>query len=488
LRARQPHNHWTFVRLGVVAAMASDGGTLEDSFGLSLTTASSKCAAAVSSYYEAVLAYKPFSAWAVADDATSLDARCPLARVLAADFAFCKGDASRAKTLLEECAAEVASGAAATWTWREERYVKAWSRWCLEGDPSGCYDVLKEVVEKHPQDLFAVKRGHIMGLILGDGSRIMSIVECAAAAVKCTPPPRFLYGMWSFGLEQQGKYEEAEAKAREGLAFEKDLGPDAWLDHSLAHAFYFQGDDMLDEALEFLESRCSSWSATELHPFLYTHNWWHLALLYVEKRSFDKAIQIFDERLWPEKDLDLLKDPQVQLNALNLLWRLDTEGRGQIELSRPRWKKVLAGCAGISLPGSDGAKAPCQHGDLLLDVLLVRAFCATSTGGNAKPLDEWLGCVAAHAEDMAKGSGEGAAERAEAYAVCSRCVAELFRGDMPEAALPARQAAARTELRGLKPRWASLGGSEEQRNILEEAVEGPIVCGAPEMNFTAIFR
>ena len=35
--------------------------------------------------------------------------------------------------------------------------------------------------------------------------------------------------------------QDAERIAREGLAFEPTLGPDAWLDHGMAHALYFQG-------------------------------------------------------------------------------------------------------------------------------------------------------------------------------------------------------------------------------------------------------
>ena len=76
---------------------------------------------------------------------------------------------------------------------------------------------------------------------------------------KTSPPPKYLHGMWSFALEQEGQYkewaspdstfrnlaaslcQEAERIAWEGFSFEKELGPDAWLDHSLAHSLYFQG-------------------------------------------------------------------------------------------------------------------------------------------------------------------------------------------------------------------------------------------------------
>lgn len=54
---------------------------------------------------------------------------------------------------------------------------------------------------------------------------------------------------------------------------------DAWLQHALAHALYFQGRH--DEALVFLTERSREWERDKLHPFLFTHLWWHLALLQV---------------------------------------------------------------------------------------------------------------------------------------------------------------------------------------------------------------
>mmetsp|Transcript_42168 Transcript_42168/g.90584 ORF Transcript_42168/g.90584 Transcript_42168/m.90584 type:complete len:464 (-) Transcript_42168:305-1696(-) len=457
---------------------------LQDCFGLELSTGSEPCVNAINQYYEAVLAYKPFSAWAISEDAVAADKSSPMARILAADYAICRGDAARAKELLEECSKEVAD---ADWSWREQRYLDAWKKWGLEADFVGCFEILKEVVEKHPTDLFAVKRGQIMGLILGEGKRILSIVEIAAKHAASSPPPRYLHGMWSFGLEQEGQYEEAEKKSREGLEFEDKLGPDAWLHHSLAHSLYFQGEDRIDDSLEFLESRSSTWNAETLHPFLFTHNWWHLALVYTEKRNFEKALSIFHEQLWTDKNKEMQKDPQVQLNALNLLWRLDT--RGKQEVTKPLWAQVIDGCAGTTLPGADGAKAPCQHSDLLLDILLLRGFCAMAGGnGNTGPLQTWLEQIRANAKAMAAGSGEGAAARAEAYESCANCVADLFDPSIKEAEVPLKHDAAKKRLRELQPRWGALGGSEEQRSILLEAIEGPLVAGSPEANYDTLFR
>merc|ERR1712157_166089 len=102
---------------------------------------------------------------------------------------------------------------------------------------------------------------------------------------------------------------------------------------------YFQGEDRADEAVEFLEAQCSRWQKADMHPFLYTHNWWHLSLLQCEQREPEAALAIFDERLWHASDTDLHGDPQVQLNAFNLLWRLQTRGVS-IDLN-PRWAAVL---------------------------------------------------------------------------------------------------------------------------------------------------
>lgn len=428
----------------------------------------------LNAYYEAVLAYRPFPAWSSAsEEALKEDPKCPMARVLSADCAFCQGDGAKSKELLEQLVHEDSE----KWSWRERKYVEAWRLWVLMSDPVGCYNILAEVVQRHPSDLFAVKRGHIMGLILGDGQKMLDIVEIAAEkSGKAVPPPKYLHGMWAFGLEQQGRYQDAERIAKEGLAFESSLGPDAWLDHGMAHALYFQGEGRLADAEEFLKQRCSNWSKEALHPFLYTHCWWHLALLHCERGNFDDCLAIFDERLWPEGStgLEQGKDPQVQLNALNLLWRLELR---QVAVL-PRWRRVLEGCKGLSLP-KDGEKGALQHSDLLLDILLIRGLCIDAKQ-DSQPLELFLTAAKAHAEEMAKGAA-GADGRADAYGSLARLVAEIFRPDVQDTSENLdRRAKARDDVWALRPHWGCLGGSVEQRGILLEAVKGPVVCGEPK--------
>lgn len=457
---------------------------LTDKFGLDVTTASTACVEAINVYYDAVLAYRPPSAWDAVNTALEADPACPLARVLSADCALCCGDASRAASLIAEVTAE-ALRSGEEWTWRERQYVRAWQKWIASGDPAACFEVLLEVVTQHPSDLFAVKRGQCMGVALADGARIYSIVEVAAAVAPTSPPPRFLHGMWSFGLGESEMYDEAEAKAREGLDLEATLGVDPWLDHALMHAVYFQGDVFLDEALEFAESRSPTWSMENLHPSLYTRNWWHTALLRCEKRALEECLEIFDEKLWAEKDAAMRTDPQVQLSAFSILWRLET--RGERETTRPRWEQVLAACQGVTMPAADGDGAPAtlQHSDLLLDILIVRALCVTAAS-NPSALDSWLSAVQAHSLQLAKEAG-ATGVHGEVYAALARLIAELYRTDQAEAGVAARHSQVRKELRALQPKWASVGGTKEQRGVLLEALEGPVVCGEPEKNFDTLF-
>merc|ERR1711920_1003424 len=157
--------------------------------------------------------------------------------------------------------------------------------------------------------------------------------------------------------------------------------------------------------------------------------------------------------------------------------------------ARPRWAAVLKACRGVTVAGDDAeAAAPAQHADLLLDACLVRAFCVESAK-DKKPLESFLAAVSAHSANMLTAAGENQErrERAEAYEKVCKAIADLYREDgKPEIAIT-RQKKAKLELNTLKPQWNSFGGSEEQRCIFLEAVEGPVVCGEPERNYDNLF-
>lgn len=151
------------------------------------------------------------------------------------------------------------------------------------------------------------------------------------------------------------------------------------LDHGYAHSLYFQGPTRMKEAETYLESKSASWSLDEMMPFLYTHLWWHYSLVSLENGEVEKAVQIFDTQLWPDDDKNSLKgDLQVQINALELLWKMETLGLQSYAHSRyESVLKVVKTRLG-------------HHDDLLHDVLALRGYAAL---GYNDEIDEMMDSV-----------------------------------------------------------------------------------------------
>lgn len=113
--------------------------------------------------------------------------------------------------------------------------------------------------------------------------------------------------MVSFGLEQAGDYSGAERVARDGYTCPKAATDDIWLDHALVHSLYFQvtasrlcplwccsqGPNRQSDALQLFLDRHTSWDdhRESLCPFIYTHCFWHWALVLVEAGRFDEACE-----------------------------------------------------------------------------------------------------------------------------------------------------------------------------------------------------
>lgn len=134
---------------------------------------------------------------------------------------------------------------------------------------------------------------------------------------------------------------DTEASATAGKVY----FPDPWLLHAAIHVFHQA--KKWDEGIAHLEKNLPAYSLDNLHIFLYTHFYWHLAVTYIERAkslaALTAAQRIFETRLWDcfwaaasgpaaggdsgakqeGKNPEALADPQVQLNALGLLWRIE---------------------------------------------------------------------------------------------------------------------------------------------------------------------
>jgi tetratricopeptide (TPR) repeat protein len=196
-----------------------------------------------------------------------------------------------------------------------ERGLAAAVRRLVDGDWTGASAAFDRVLVEHPRDAFAIQSAHLMDFFRGDSlnlrNRVARVLPHWDASV---PGYSYILGMYSFGLEECNQYPEAEEKGRHAL----ELQPkDAWAVHAVTHVMEMQG--RIDEGIQWLESRIPDWAPE--NNFSY-HNWWHLALYYVDRQEYSKALSLFDTAVHPAPPEFALQ----LLDATSMLWRLHLEG------------------------------------------------------------------------------------------------------------------------------------------------------------------
>lgn len=196
-------------------------------------------------------------------------------------------------------------------SWRERTLLDTLEAWIGDDVPR----VLQQVdalLDAHPRDLFALKLSQYLRFNQGDSPGMLRV------ALKALPHANEiaqLHGMLAFAYEQCHLLDEAEAAARQALELEPR---EPWAQHALAHVFLTQG--RIAEGTAFLESVKDGWDG--LNSFMYTHNWWHLALFHLARGNLQRVLEIYDNHVWgilPEYSQD-------QIGAVSLLTRLELAG------------------------------------------------------------------------------------------------------------------------------------------------------------------
>lgn len=222
---------------------------------------------------------------------------------------------ANARRFLE--AAEVAPGA----NDREARltaHLRAW----VDGDIPRALQVTAALASDYPRDLAAVKLHQYHAFNLGDFPEMLRIIETVADA---NADVAQMHGMRAFALEQCHLLDEAEAAAGRALALYPD---EPWAHHALAHVMLTQG--RIPEGAAFMEGVSTSWAG--LNSFMYTHNWWHLALFYLSQGRGEAALEVYDRHVWAR----VKSYSQDQVGAVSLLARLEFAG---VDV-RDRWADV----------------------------------------------------------------------------------------------------------------------------------------------------
>jgi tetratricopeptide (TPR) repeat protein len=197
---------------------------------------------------------------------------------------------------------------------RERRLMDA-IRALVDGDWDRACDGLDGLLARYPRDALALQTAHLMDFFRGDALNLRNrIARVLPYWDHSTPGYSYVLGMHAFGLEECNQYPEAEAVARQALDYERK---DAWAVHAATHVMEMQG--RVREGIEFLESRRLDWAPD--NGFAY-HNWWHLALFYLDLDDAARVLALYDDEIATRTD-----DFAIGLvDESSLLWRLQLFG------------------------------------------------------------------------------------------------------------------------------------------------------------------
>ncbi len=219
------------------------------------------------------------------------------------------------KAYAEETAKSLRAGAAANLNDRERAHLKAAQDWA-EGRYQDGTARLARIAQENPRDLLALQYAHVGCFFLGLQSELR---DWPLQALRAFEPGEdgysYIQGMAAFGLEECGDYERADMCGRQ--AVEADPR-DGWAVHAVAHVNEMRGD--LGAGIPWLADNAQHWAPES--GFAY-HNWWHLALLYLDRGDAGQVLKLYDEKVRPNPDSQVILE---SIDASALLWRLHLEG------------------------------------------------------------------------------------------------------------------------------------------------------------------
>ncbi|KAK2990779.1 hypothetical protein RJ640_012680 [Escallonia rubra] len=367
--------------------MEAAGRVKLDKWGYEVKTTSDACISSINAYYEQVLSYGRRRS--VILEAPIHDPNCVLANMLACQF-LCSSDPCRApfhlqaaKSLLEHATSyERAVFDAIICLISPERDddVTIESHFKCLGISFLAFaqhssDIVRrlQLLKHFPKDLVSLTRAQVLAFYMGRPDLSLELVQ---QVLPMNENENYIYGLLAFPLLELGRMADAEKAARLGYEINKE---DPWVQHALCHVFQYEC--RFKEAVEFMQECSQSWGS--LSSFMITHNWWHVALCYLEGHSsVEKVRQVYDQHIWKELERSDAIKAEVYLNAVALLLRVYV--RGEINVFEDRLK-ILAGCL---------ADQAFWYLEWHLDLLTLWAL--TCTGESAKAEELLKGLRARH--------------------------------------------------------------------------------------------
>ena len=275
-----------------------------------------------------------------------------------------------------------------------------------------------------PRDLLALQYAHLSDFFLGYSHMLRDrIARVLPHWNRGVPGYGFVEGMYAFGLEEAGDYQQAEARGREAVALNRQ---DGWAVHAVTHVLEMQGRAI--EGADFLAKGADGWAPNSMFAY---HLWWHKALFHLDSDDVASALALFDEKISAGGFGQALE----LLDGSALLWRISLIGHDVGD----RWNDI-------------GSKWEARADDgyyAFNDANAMMAFVGSGNGAAQKRQIETLRRAAA-------GTGTNAMMSREVGLPACEGFAAFGRGDYAEAIellLPLRAKANR------------FGGSHAQRDM-----------------------
>ncbi|MFA5122556.1 tetratricopeptide repeat protein [Zavarzinia sp.] len=391
---------------------------LKDARGNDVTTDNPVAVAAINKMVDQWLGYG--QAASAVFEGVAADPRCVMALTLGAVLNLCLESAAGVRAalpLLQKARLYVNKASR-----REQLWLLAVEAWA-KGDTDLAVRLHLDIAEGWPRDLASVKLCQYHQFNQGDAAGMLAVIDAVLPAHRDDP---HAHGMRAFALEECGRLRDAEMAGRYAVELRRR---EPWAHHAVAHVMAAEG--RLDEGIDWLESHAETWE--DCNSFMLTHNWWHLALMYLDRDDAAGALDLYDQRVW-----GVWKDySQDQVNAASLLWRLDLRG---VPVGN-RWRDVARHVAAREA----------DHLEPLLDLHYLMALLRAGMDGQANRL------IAAIEAQAAKARRHRRAAWAEVAAVAAHALADHAHGRFAEAA---------AALEPILPRLSLLGGSHAQRDLL----------------------
>ena len=278
--------------------------TVRDKFGLEISRTDDNASAGYDAYVDQFISYGPNlrDFFAIAD--ANPDSAFLNAHAAALHLAFEAQDGWLNATPYLERMAQAPSGQSE----REQLFCACVTNWATKNYVRALAS-LEEITVRWPADLCAIKWGQYHAFNLGDQAALLRFGERARIVHENAP---YVHGMVAFALEQNHQIQEAE---EEGLRATEIAIDDAWAHHAVAHVMETEG--RAQDGARWLDHCSHTWNSKGV--FIRIHNWWHASLFQISLGNHDRALAIFDERLWGEWP----EFPQEQIGATSLLWRLE---------------------------------------------------------------------------------------------------------------------------------------------------------------------